>query len=199
MRKVSLGNTSPLPDLWKKWVEDSLRSIEKASYGSQFGELLALATTQADAAFLLSGWRVLGASGEPVSHTGSTAEIPLAELEIAAGAMGANGIIRVTTLWNTTDSANSKTLRVKLGATEFLAHVATTSASQRLQTIIQNRDDQSAQVGYGGGGWGDLSAAVVTGAVDTTLAQNITITAQLESDAEEVTLEAYLIELCKRA
>lgn len=202
MRKATLGVPASDTIAAKlKWLEDSVRILERASYGSEFGELLATARDIETAALLLTGWRVIGASAVAVSHTGDTTEWTAATIAVDAGAMGANGILRVTTLWTTTNSANNKTLRVKYDTTAFLAHVATAQASQRHQTIIQNRNSESAQVSSNAANSNDFAStasAVTTGTVNSALAKNITITGQLATAGETVTLEGYLVELCKK-
>ena len=203
MRKVSLGVTAGgTIEARLRWCEDSLRQVERASFGSPFGELLGTAPDVEAAALLLTSWRVLAASGAAASHTGNTTETTLATIEIPAGAMGANGILRVTTLWTTTNSANNKTQRVKLDGTAFLAFVATTQLSHRHVTIIQNRNSASSQVGATAAvanAFDASASAVTTGAIDTTLAKNLTITGQLANAGESITLESYIVELVKKA
>jgi hypothetical protein len=202
MRKVSLGRAPVGPlEARIKWLENSAYLIERASYGSQFGELLALATDAESAAELLSAWRTVAASGVAVSHTGSTAEVILATVELPAGLIGANGILRVAALWTTTNDADDKTLRVNLGATAFLARVATTQVSQRTVTIIQNRNAQDSQIGHSDSAnnpFQGTTDAVTTGTEDTSGALNLTITGQLEDGTDTVTLEAYIVELLKK-
>jgi hypothetical protein len=151
-------------------------------------------------------WHVLAASAVGVSHTGDTSETALATVQVPANMMGANGILRVTTLWTITNSGNNKTLRARLGGiagTAFLGATFTTSASVHDQRLIRNRNAANSQVGFaainGTGGWGVSSGAVATGAVDTAANQDLVITGQLASAGETITLEAYLVELLHRA
>jgi len=151
----------------------------------------------------LGAWHVLGAAGVAASHTGDTAETQLASLTLPGGAMGPNGVLRVTTLWSYSNSANSKTLRVRLGGlsgTAFQANAVTTSNIGVMQRTIQNRNSQSSQIGFNianavsyttvGSG-----TSVATGAVDTSVDQSLVITGQLASAGETVTLESCLVEL----
>lgn len=149
---------------------------------------------------------MLGAPGVAVSHTGDTAETQLASLTLPGGAMGPNGILRVTTLWNYTNSANSKTLRVRLGGLSgpaFQANVVTASNIGVMQRTIQNRNSQASQVGFNAANATSYTTvgsgtSVATGSVDTSADQNIVITVQLASAGETVTLEAWLVELAHR-
>jgi uncharacterized protein YbjQ (UPF0145 family) len=145
------------------------------------------------------GFRVLAASGVLASHTGSTSETALATIAVPAGAMGANGILRVTSLWSYTNSANTKTLRMRLGGlagTLFMEIAATTTAYYYSQRLIQNRNSQSSQIGQQGGtGTFTTAANATTGTVDTSSAQDLVLTGQLASAGETITLEGYIIEL----
>ena len=72
-------------------------------------------------------------------------------ITLPAGAMGPNGVLRITTLWSYTNSANNKTLRVRLGGlsgTAFQANVVTASNIGVMQRTIQNRNSQASQIGF---------------------------------------------------
>lgn len=144
-------------------------------------------------------WRVLAASGAPASHTGDTSETTLAAVAIPAGAMGPNGALRITSVWTTTNSANNKTLRVRLGGASgalFQSIAVTAMASLRHTITIHNRGAQNAQVGQAGtAAFGPASASPTTGAIDTSLAQNLLLRALLANAVETITLESYLVEL----
>jgi hypothetical protein len=150
-------------------------------------------------------WQVLAASAVAVSHTVSTTETALATIQIPANTLGANGILRVTTLWTITNSANDKTLRARLAGlvgTAYLEVVLTTQASYRDQRQIANRNAANSQIGGSFsalGGFGNSGNANVTSAVDTTANQDLVISGQLETGSETITLEAYLVEVLKRA
>ncbi len=151
----------------------------------------------------LGAWHVLGASGVASTHTGDTAEAALATFTLPGGAMGANGVLRVTTLWTYTNSANTKTLRVRLGGlsgTAFQANTVTTSNIGVTQRTIQNRNSQASQVGFNATSAASFTtvgsgSAVAVGTADTSVDQTIVITGQLASAGETVTLESCLVEL----
>ena len=147
-----------------------------------------------------SRWVVLAASGVAVPHTGDTAETVLGTVAIPAGAIGPNGMIRVTTLWSVTNSANNKVLRARLGGiggTQFFSTTQTTVATYNDPVrLIQNRNSQSSQIGRGASTTGAGStAAVVTGTIDTSAAQDLVFTGTLANSGETVTLESFLVEL----
>lgn len=153
---------------------------------------------------LTKTWTTLAWSATPVSHTGDLLEVAMATIPIAANGMGTRGILRVTADWSVTPSTNAKSLRVRLGGlagTIFLAQSTTlaTHTNLRAQCQIHNRDVANAQVGHGvgiGGGWGSNSNVVTVGTVDTSLAQDLVITGNLQALASEnITLESYLVEL----
>lgn len=138
---------------------------------------------------------VLAQSAVAVSHTGDTNETTIATAAIPAGAMGANGQVEIISLWTYTNSGNTKTLRIKFGGTNFLALATTTTASIQAYTRIANRNNAASQIGHQGSntGFNAQAGAVLTGAIDTTAAVNITFTAQLASAGETITLESYRI------
>jgi hypothetical protein len=163
-----------------------------------------------------SGWVELGAalgalrtichSAVASALTGATTEAILASIAIPGGAMGPNGVLRVTTEWSYTNSANTKTLRTRLGSglsgTVFDLIAPTTNAFQRRQCDIKNRNANNAQMAPPSAyiaGFGTSTGAVLTGAVDTSAAQTLAITGQLTNAGETITLESYRVELAYRA
>lgn len=149
-------------------------------------------------------WKAVAASAALASVTGTGTETVLATIPIAAGAMQANGRIKVRTQWSFTGSTNAKELRVRLGGSgingSVLMHQYINTAGVIVwygETVIANRNSQSSQIGdpeYGNGG-GQGGFAALTSAVDTTLAQNIYITGDLTNTGETITLESYSVEL----
>jgi hypothetical protein len=146
-------------------------------------------------------FRVVGRSAVAVPHTGTTAETTLATIAIPANALGANGILRVTTLFSNNNSGGTKDLRIKFNGTTFWQAQTTTTLTNRGQAQIANRNATNSQVGgpNGTGGWASASGAVVTSAHDTTGALNVTITGQLSNGADTMTLESYVVEILQGA
>lgn len=145
------------------------------------------------------GFRTLAASGVLASTTGNTTENTLATIAIPAGAMGPNGILKVTSLWSYTNSANNKTLRMRLGGaagTVFMEIGNTTSAYYYSQRIIQNRNSASSQIGHAGGTATFTTSTLATsGTINTANAQDLVLTGQLASAGETITLEGYIVEI----
>lgn len=140
--------------------------------------------------------RVLARTATAKSHTGDLIETVLATVKIPAGVLGEAGSVRIHTLWSHTNSANNKTMKVKVGAVEYLSAVATTSPASSVVTHIYNRDNANNQVGgSGNGSYGALSAALPTGTLDTGEEFDLTITAQLALATETITLEGYVVEV----
>lgn len=149
----------------------------------------------------VQAWRVLAKSAVAVSHTGDTNETTLATITVPAGAMGPNGFITVRTQWSYTNSANTKTLRVKFGGTTLIAPAPTTTASLRQSIEIFNRDSASSQMitpnsTNTASAYGATTTAVGTAAINTANAADIVLTAQLANSGETATLESYVVELC---
>lgn len=146
-------------------------------------------------------FQVLGQSSVAVSCGADTTEDALATVTIPAGAMGANGRLRITTVWTMTNSANNKTMRVRLGGiagTIYMTSTQTAQATLRDQREISNRNAQNSQVGAmsgTSGGFGLSTSAVVTSAVDTTADTTVVVTGQKASAGEALTLESYMVEL----
>jgi len=146
--------------------------------------------------------RILGASAATgASVTGTVTETALATITVPAGAMGLNGIIRVTPLFSYTNSANNKTLRVRLGGIggpAFLSNAATTTLLAQPIVLIRNRGVANSQVGFTAATFssvGITTGALATGSVDTSAATTVVISGQLANTGETITLESYLVEL----
>lgn len=149
-------------------------------------------------------WTILSASAVQVPHTGNTDETALATVTVPGGAMGANGILRVTTMWTWTNSANDKIPRIRLGGisgTIYFVTTQTTTASNRWQTQIHNRNATNSQVGFNSAAsspFVSATLAVATSAVDTAAATTLVLSGQLENTGETIALEYYLVELAYR-
>lgn len=164
--------------------------------------LAATATAQAFCAALGIWWPV-ASSAVQVSTTGDTNEHTFATVTIPAGAMGANGRVRITTLWSNNNDASTKTAKVFFGATQYLAGGLTTNVNLRNQTEICNRNATNSQIGnsgqQGAGGWGGTTTSLPTSAIDTTAAVDVVIAGQLADGTDSIALEAYLVEVLYKA
>lgn len=149
-----------------------------------------------------SGVTVLAASSAAVSCAADTAENTLATITIPPGAMGIDGILRITAQWTFTGSTNSKTWRVRF-STLAAQDNGTTSASVtslRSMTEIRNVNAANAQKSssYSLTIAGSApSTAPGTAAIDTTAAVTMTITGQKGSAGETLTLDSYTVELIR--
>lgn len=143
-----------------------------------------------------------GRSAVAAPVTNTLTETALATITIPAGAMGPNGIIRVTGLFNYTNSANAKTMRIRLGGlagTIFVEIANTTTATQPFQRIIQNRNSQASQGAFPstiGNSFASSTTSPATGTINTAVAQDLVITGQMAALAETMTLEQFFVEIC---
>jgi len=140
---------------------------------------------------------VLAQSAVPASVTGTLSETTLATIAIPAGAMGVNGALRISTLWSYTNSANNKTLKIVLGGVQVQGITVTTSSAMNHIAVTRNRGAANSQITQfnSGAPFNVASQSNITTAVDTSQAQNLTITGTLANTGETITLEGYTVEL----
>jgi hypothetical protein len=148
--------------------------------------------------------KVLAQSAVQVSHTGDTAEFTFATITIPAGAMGANGSVYVEAIFSHTSNANTKTPRIKFGGTLVAGFAVTsTTATSKFGNTIHNRNSQSSQAFLPSSIIGPFtngtSVALGTAAINTANATDITITGQLGTGTDTISLEAYKVILCPKA
>ena len=149
-------------------------------------------------------WQILGASAVATSVTGTLSETTLATVTIPGGAIGANGVVRVTMLWTYTNNANNKIWRLRLngiGGTAIVGITRTTSAGDLDQRIIWNRNSQSSQVAFSSSttpAFTNTAGAPLTAAIDTSTARDLVFTGNLANIADSITLESYLVEIAYR-
>jgi hypothetical protein len=147
---------------------------------------------------------VVGQSAGAVSVTGTTAETILATVTIPPGLLGPAGQIRFSSRWTWTNSSNQKTRRIRFaGALAGIvdAGPATNSSTSWdwfhgcnqgvgqqlwLSAFTDSPFYANNLSGYG---------PSLTSAADTRQAQPLTITGQLASAGETLTLESYLVEV----
>lgn len=139
---------------------------------------------------------LLAKSGVAASVTGSVTETTLATIAIPAGALKANGSLRVWTLCSCTNNANAKTLNVRLGGTLVNSGQALASAASfQGESIISNRNATNSQISNASLVDGVSTSPNVATAVDMTVVQNLTITGTLGTSTDTLTLEAYIVEI----
>lgn len=131
------------------------------------------------------------------AYTQVTTEVLLATDTVPAGAMGLNGGLQVWQTWSFLNSATTKTMRVRFGGiagTVYLAGTATTTVAAGDVRRIRNRGSAALQVG----GIGNAStafntasgSAIVTSAVDTSVAADVAFTGQLGAATDFLILES---------
>lgn len=140
---------------------------------------------------------ILAQSAVAVSKTGDTNEATLASITIPAGAMGANGSLRLTTVWSMTNNANVKNVITKWGGTNIATLACASMTTYREQRQIHNRNALNSQVCFisSFGGWSNSGVAIGTAAKDTSQDQVLAIATQLAVGTDTATLEAYTLEL----
>jgi hypothetical protein len=127
---------------------------------------------------------------------------------IAIPPLSATSILRVWMTWTFTNSANSKTMRLRYSGgagTVYMMAALTTQNLYRVLVTIRNNGATNAQVGSHAsvsetsGGIGQLggAAAYQSSAVDTSVATSLVITGQLALNTETLTLSTYLVEILK--
>ncbi len=153
-----------------------------------------------DIARKLGIWTRLGSSAVAVSLTGTTAETVLATIPIPAGAMGANGLLKISFNATSSGGAGNKVINYRLGGllgTSFVGIAVNSSGSARYLAWIQNRNSESSQVGgnRSGNPINNSSAGFQLSAIDTSVDTTLVITGDLADGADTVTLEQYLVEI----
>jgi hypothetical protein len=152
----------------------------------------------------LNGEVTLAQSGASVSVTGTLTETALATYTMPGGLMSANGQLEIFHFWSFTNSANSKTLRVRLSAVgggssgnAYLSNTLTTFSTVKGITCIRNANSTSSQKGWGtssasSSGLG-TSGALTSSTRDTGSNLDVCILGLLGNSGETITLEAYSI------
>lgn len=146
---------------------------------------------------------VFAQSGTAASVGAVTTEATLATISFAGGEIGANGWIQVDTLWTTTNNANSKNLRIRVGgvAGTAMMDVNNTSAVFLFRPlVIVNSGSASSQKAQApatnGTGSGSGTASPPTATVNTAAAWDLVITGQKGVSGDTLTLEAYRVLVC---
>jgi hypothetical protein len=137
-----------------------------------------------------------------VSVTGTTSQTELGSVTMPGGLMSANGILEVSTFWTVTNSANNKTLKVKIGetsdpasgGTSFMNRTETTILIHQHLCVVRNANSTSSQKGHStgvSGGVGSSTLAITTASYDTTTDKKIFLTGQLSNTGETITLRGW--------
>lgn len=179
----------------KQPLDADLTAIAALTTTSWGRDLLTLGDPKALRALISSGY-ILGQSASNSALTGTTTETTLATIAIPAGELGPNGSVEVDCWWSCTNSANSKTTRIKVAGNLISSVGVTTVATLAQRGRIANRNSATSQItGLVGvaSGFGSSTASMSTFSIDTTVAQDITITAQLANAGDTINLESYIV------
>lgn len=134
----------------------------------------------------------------PGAYTGVTSQVSGPQLTIPAGVPGANGALRITTLWSALNNAGAKTVLCAIASINVLNASAASVGSLQAQSLVYNRGVQNSNIalpaanqsGLGTAG-GNATATAINFAVATTLV----IAATIATATDFLVLEAYLIEV----
>lgn len=149
-------------------------------------------------------WRIVDVLNDPVSHTGDTIETTLHTAVLPADSMGANGIVRISSIWRTTVGGGGTWWnRIDFGGVNIARRNHTSQNALDSRPIyIWNTNDVNAQ-----GHMENLllmsshfgNSPVTTAAIDTTADVDIDFTAQGGNAAHVITLYFALVEVSQRA
>lgn len=180
----------------KQPLSGDLTAIDALATTSWGRNLLTLADAAALRSLLSIGYIFQSASNSAV--TGTTAETTLATITIPADAIGPNGSVEVDCWWSITSSANNKTTRIKVAGNIISFTAATTSAVMAQRGRLANRNSRTSQITglpSVAAGFGSSSTSMSTFSIDTAIAQDITITAQLANASDTINLESYVVRI----
>jgi len=129
------------------------------------------------------------------SVTGTTSETTLATVTIPAGFILKNAVVEVWTLFQVTNSANNKTLRLKFGTSNAFTFAVTATRSIHRFTNVYFRNSLSSQRQHANGnnlGLGTV-AATSSMSVDYSVNQTISWTGTLVDTTETISLYGGLV------
>ncbi|HDR9052688.1 TPA: hypothetical protein QDB02_000370 [Burkholderia vietnamiensis] len=142
--------------------------------------------------------QVLAQSAVASAVTGTTSETVLATVAVPANTLGVNGCLEIEFAYQFSANTDSKTLYLRLGGT-LIFSVVQTSASNGLyigRVLLYNRNSQSSQITTSpgnviGGNGGSPTAT----SINTAAAQNLTLTGQLGTSTDTITLNSYSVKV----
>lgn len=133
--------------------------------------------------------------------TGTTTPTTLSSVVIPGRLLGPNGILVMHILWTMTNSANSKTLKIKFGGTSFYNTVFTATGSFSQQYNIFNRNSTGSQVAGGDASNGVIgtftTTPIATGSIDTTVDQTLLLEGTLANTGENITVRAFGLQILR--
>lgn len=130
----------------------------------------------------------------PGAFTQTTGAVTAWALSIPGGTLGVNGALRLGASWAYSNSANNKTMSAAYGAFTFQSSTQTTSTGLGVVSGFQNSGatgNQASMLSPGNG-------TVLWGAIDSTAAQTLALTAQLANATDYIVLAGASAELLPR-
>jgi hypothetical protein len=132
----------------------------------------------------------------PGAYTQTTgAELALLEVTIPGGAMGKNGSLMSYPEFVYSNSANTKTLKLYLGATAVITLAPTTTSYNPVRYFFRNRGAEAVNFDNSGAGFGAGTATPSRRTINTTADFVYKITGQLAAATDYIILEVNLVQL----
>lgn len=134
-----------------------------------------------------------------VSLTGTTSETTMQTLNINGGVMGAKGKLRIYVMYNVTNNANSKTLRLRNSGIALWQYAPTAFVGAMSHVLIANMGSESSQLtslfntsGFGG----NTSSANTASTINTANDFSLTLTGQLANSGDTLSVLGVFMEAC---
>lgn len=150
----------------------------------------------------INGQCLLASTNTSVSVTGTVDQTELGTVTLPGGLVSANGILEVSSFWTMTNSANNKTIKIKIGQTtdpatggsSILNRIETTIAIHQHLCILRCANSTSSQKAIASGlsaGLGVTTLSNFTNTYDLSTDKRIFLTGQLANTGETITLRGW--------
>jgi hypothetical protein len=191
-----------LTDVGAQPLDSDLTAIAALSTQSFGRSVLTQANTQALCAALGLWWPAFHTGVASSTLTGTVAETVIDTYTIPAGALGPNGMCRITALYTVSANASfTKTIRHRLGGiggSILFSQGFTNVTNVQTLTIFHNRNAQNSQIGAPSGltaTYGSASGGPAALAIDTSTAKDIVLTGTIPDAAQTIVRESYSVEI----
>lgn len=137
---------------------------------------------------------IAGSSAAGAAHTGTLTKTTVASFTLPDGLLGSNGMLVVSFRATVNNSVNAKLVNVVLGGTDLFNSAPVSQTYQGGTARISNRNSQASQIGTPLNlSFVDQNGvnALMTGTVDTSIAQTVGIAFTLANIADTMTLETW--------
>lgn len=139
---------------------------------------------------------VFAVSAVAVPLTGSTSETTLATIQLPP--LSANSVIVIKRAHSATNNANAKNIIARINGTSIGSYNIASAATSVIEVRVANRGATNSQLitpATLSSSYGTSTSSFVTTAIDLSVSQTLTLTAQLSNSADIVTLEYYSVEI----